>query len=110
MRPAGKVGHGSFRVDAKEVERRGEDVLGRDRAVQHFAAVARALADHFPARDAAAGEAVNEVKLEDSGNLSAFFLKLKPEHRPFSARIEEVTTGSKRRTIISNELPLKTDY
>ena len=58
----------------------------------------------------AAGEAVNEVKLEASGNLSAFFLKLKPEHRPFSARIEEVTPGSKRRTIISNELPLKTDY
>ncbi len=58
----------------------------------------------------AAGEAVNEVKLEDSGNLSAFFLKLKPEHRPFSARIEEVTPGSKRRTVISNELPLKTDY
>ena len=54
--------------------------------------------------------AVNEVKLEASGNLSAFFLKLKPEHRPFSARIEEVTPGSKRRTVISNELPLKTDY
>ncbi|MGI8977729.1 MAG: hypothetical protein ACR2FY_00740 [Pirellulaceae bacterium] len=58
----------------------------------------------------AAGEAVNEVKLEDSGNLSAFFLQLRPEHRPFSARIEEVTPGSKRRTVISNELPLKTDY
>lgn len=58
----------------------------------------------------AAGEAVNEVKLDDSGNLSAFFLQLKPEHRPFSARIEEVTPGSKRRNVISNELPLKTDY
>ena len=58
----------------------------------------------------AGGEVVNEVKLENSGNLSAFFEKLKPEHRPFSARIEEVTPGSNRRTVISNELPLKTDF
>ncbi len=53
---------------------------------------------------------VTDVKLDQSGNLSAFFQQLRPEHRPFSVRIEEVTPGSKRRTVISNELPLKTDY
>jgi hypothetical protein len=57
-----------------------------------------------------AGEVVSEVKLDDSGNLSAFCEKLKPEHRPFSARIEEVTPGSKRRTVVSNEVPLQTSY
>lgn len=57
-----------------------------------------------------AGEALNEVRLDNSGNLSAFFEQLKPEHRPFSARIEEVTPGSDRRTIVSNEVPLKTSY
>jgi hypothetical protein len=57
-----------------------------------------------------AGEIVNEVKLESSGNLSAFFQQLRPEHRPFSVRIEEVIPGSKRRAVISNELTLKTDY
>ncbi|MCE9526350.1 MAG: hypothetical protein K8R36_09885 [Planctomycetales bacterium] len=57
-----------------------------------------------------AGEAVSEVALDNSGNLSAFFEKLKPEHRPFTARIEEVTPGSKRRTVVSNEVPLQTSY
>jgi len=57
-----------------------------------------------------AGEAVNEVALDNSGNLSAFFEKLKPEHRPFSAHIEEITPGSKRRTVVSNEVPLQTSY
>ena len=56
------------------------------------------------------GEALSEVRLENSGNLSAFFEQLKPEHRPFSARIEEVTPGSDRRTVVSNEVPLKTSY
>jgi hypothetical protein len=58
----------------------------------------------------AGGEVVNEVKLENSGNLSAFIEQLKPEHRPFSARIEEITPGSNRRSIVSNEVPLKTSY
>jgi hypothetical protein len=58
----------------------------------------------------ASGEIVNEVKLESSGNLSAFFQQLRPEHRPFSVRIEEVPAGSKSRTVVSNELTLKTDY
>jgi hypothetical protein len=58
----------------------------------------------------AAGESVNEVQLNASGNLSAFFAQLKPEHRPFSARIEEVAPGSLRRVVVSNELQLKTDY
>jgi hypothetical protein len=58
----------------------------------------------------AAGEIVTEIKLEPSGNLSVFIQQFKPEHRPFTARIEEVTPGSKRRTIISNEVTLKTDY
>ena len=40
----------------------------------------------------------------------SFFQQLKPEHRPFSVRIEELTSGSQHRTLISNELPLKTDY
>lgn len=57
-----------------------------------------------------AGEVTSDVKLEPSGNLSAFFQQLKPEHRPFSVRIEEVTPGSQRRTIVSNEVTLKTDY
>jgi hypothetical protein len=57
-----------------------------------------------------AGEIVSEVKLEPEGNLSVFFQQLKPEHRPFTARIEELTAGSKRRTIVSNEVTLKTDY
>ena len=57
-----------------------------------------------------AGEFVNEVQLEESGNLSAFFQQLRPEHRPFSVRIEQFTPGSKHRTIISNEVTLKTDY
>ena len=56
------------------------------------------------------GEIVNEVQLQPSGNLSVFIQQFKPEHRPFTARIEEVTPGSKRRTIISNEVTLKTDY
>jgi len=56
-----------------------------------------------------AGERINEVKLDATGNLSAFFLDLKPEHRPFTARIEEVVS-SRHRTVISNEAPLKTDY
>jgi len=58
----------------------------------------------------AAGESLSEVKLDNSGNLSAFFEQLKPEHRPFSARIEEITPGSDRRTIVSNEVPLQTSY
>lgn len=58
----------------------------------------------------AAGEIRSEVKLDASGNLSAFFQQLKPEHRPFSARIEEVPPGSERRIVVSNELALKTDY
>ena len=58
----------------------------------------------------AAGEATSEVQLESSGTLAAFFLELKPEHRPFTVRIEEVSAGSQRRVVISNELPLKTDY
>lgn len=58
----------------------------------------------------AAGETLSEVKLDNSGNLSAFFEQLKPEHRPFSARIEEDTPGSDRRTIVSNEVALKTSY
>lgn len=57
-----------------------------------------------------AGDVVTEVQLDASGNLSAFFQQLKPEHRPFSARIEELSPGSKRRVVVSNELPLKTDY
>jgi hypothetical protein len=57
-----------------------------------------------------AGEIATEVKLESSGNLSVFIQQFKPEHRPFTARIEEVTPGSKRRTIVSNEVTLKTDY
>lgn len=58
----------------------------------------------------AAGEAVNEVQLESSGTLAAFFLELKPEHRPFTVRIEEISPGSLRRVVISNEVTLKTDY
>ena len=65
---------------------------------------------YFLVVKSAGGEIINEVKLESSGNLSAFFQQLKPEHRPFSVRMEEVSPGSTRRTIISNELPLKTDY
>jgi len=57
-----------------------------------------------------AGEIDNEVQLQPSGNLSFFIQQLKPEHRPFTAGIEEVTPGSKRRTIVSNEVTLKTDY
>jgi len=57
-----------------------------------------------------AGETISEVKLEGQGNLSAFFTQLKPEHRPFSAHIEEVSSASKRRVIVSNELPLQTSY
>jgi len=57
-----------------------------------------------------AGEIVNEIKLEPSGNLSVFIQQFKPEHRPFTARIEELTPGSNRRTIVSNEVTLKTDY
>lgn len=57
-----------------------------------------------------AGKSASEVQLESSGTLAAFFLELKPEHRPFSVWIEEVTPGSQRRVVISNELPLKTDY
>jgi hypothetical protein len=57
-----------------------------------------------------AADVVTEVQLESSGTLAAFFSQLKPEHRPFSARIEEIPAGSKRRIIISNELSLKTDY
>lgn len=58
----------------------------------------------------AAGEAVNEVQLESSGTFAAFFLELKPEHRPFTVRIEEIPAGSLRRVVISNEVNLKTDY
>ena len=58
----------------------------------------------------AAGEIVSEFKPQSSGNLSVFFQQLKPEHRPFTARIEELSPGSNRRTIISNEVTLKTDY
>ena len=57
-----------------------------------------------------AGEIVSEVKLEPEGNLSVFIQQFKPDHRPFTARIEEISPGSKRRTIISNEVTLKTDY
>lgn len=57
-----------------------------------------------------AGEIVSEFKPQSSGNLSVFFQQLKPEHRPFTARIEELSPGSNRRTIISNEVTLKTDY
>ena len=57
-----------------------------------------------------AGEIVSEFKPQSSGNLSVFFQQLKPEHRPFTARIEELTPGSNRRTIVSNEVTLKTDY
>jgi len=56
------------------------------------------------------GEIVNEVQLQPSGNLSVFIQQFKPEHRPFTARIEELTLGSNRRTIVSNEVTLKTDY
>ncbi len=57
-----------------------------------------------------AGESPSEVQLASSGNLSIFFEQLKPEHRPFSVRIEEVTPGSNRRAIISNEVTLQTNY
>ncbi|HEX5035149.1 MAG TPA: hypothetical protein VFW62_11780 [bacterium] len=57
-----------------------------------------------------AGETVNAVELQRSGTLSAFFLELKPQHRPFSVRIEELPSGSKRRVIISNEMTLQTNY
>ena len=56
------------------------------------------------------GEIVSEVQLQPTGNLSVFIQQFRPEHRPFTARIEELSPGSNRRTIVSNEVTLKTDY
>ncbi len=50
-----------------------------------------------------------EQKLAASGTLQAFFLKLRPEHRPFNCRIDEIAPGG-RRTAVSNVAAMQTSY
>jgi hypothetical protein len=55
------------------------------------------------------GEVETEVNLAVSGTLQSFFLKLRPEHKPFNCRIEEVLPGG-RRVRVSNVAPMQTSY
>jgi hypothetical protein len=44
-----------------------------------------------------------------TGTLQAFFLALRPEHRPFNCHIEEISPGG-RRTRVSNVAAMQTNY
>lgn len=46
---------------------------------------------------------------EVQGTLQAFFLQLRPEHRPFNCHIDEVSPGG-RRTRVSNVATMQTSY
>lgn len=57
-----------------------------------------------------AGENVEvAVQPKVTGTLQAFFLKLRPEHRPFNCHIEEISPGG-RRTRVSNVATMQTNY
>lgn len=59
--------------------------------------------------ESALGDSFAEVQLSSSGTLQAFFPDLKPEHRPFRARIDELKSESQRQKV-SNTVPLQTNY
>jgi hypothetical protein len=46
---------------------------------------------------------------QSEGTLQAFFLKLRPEHRPFNCHIDEIAPGGKR-TRVSNVAAMQTNY
>ena len=50
------VGNSGVGIDAQQVKRGGQNILGRDRAVEHIAAVAGGLADDLSLGDAGAGQ------------------------------------------------------
>ena len=55
------------------------------------------------------GDVEAEVKLEVSGTLQSFVPKLRPEHRPFNCRIEEIAPSG-RRIVVSNVAAMQTSY
>jgi hypothetical protein len=62
--------------------------------------------------ESSAGPIAVPVKLSpEGGTLQGFLpLSVRPEHKPFSARVEELAPGSRRSVIVSNRLDLQTSY
>jgi len=60
----------------------------------------------------ATGETIVPVDIAPQGGTFQGFLsaEIRPEHKPFTARVEELAPGSRRRTPVSNTLPLQTSY